>query len=97
MKRYVVKEDGGYLGIVTATAPPPNALCEARDEWLSHEISEANGVVYIDTDKVRKIAQAHEKMREHERKTRLIKKVKQNLNWVIVVVAFAIGYWIGRI
>lgn len=97
MKRYVVKEGDGTLCIVTAPLPPPNALCEARDEWLSYEISEANGIVFIDPDKVRKIREAHERQSAHEKRQKLIDKVKRKMDWILVAISFAVGFWLGRI
>ncbi len=94
MKRWVCRE-GENLSIVTTSGQQPdNAICEARPEWISDELSESNGVVYIDAVKIRK---KEENIQKYERKVR-INGYKRRLHGLIKpFIYIVLGFVLGRI
>lgn len=56
-KRWVIKGDNSLEIHTTSGQEPPNALCEAKDEWTIYNISydETTGLVFYDPEKIARL------------------------------------------
>lgn len=104
MKRFVIKNDDGTIGM-TATSGfmPPNYLCEAHDDWTVDIITYSDGIVYVDPEKVRRkrMSQAEQaRLQAYEdfqiKVTRVKEKFRRKFWAVIAVIIIYALYMIAR-
>lgn len=98
--RWLVENEDKTLSIVVSSAQPPNAICEARSDWDAMTLSynKDSGLVFIDPDKVRNLREADAKLKvllnKQQRKDMLL-RVSPMV--IYIVIAFALGFFIGHI